>query len=570
MNGIAVSPGISIGKAFVVKKVQVALTGILLKNEESIAAEVERFDNAVREAIDEIESIKQSASLMLRNDEIEILETQIEFLADPQIREDIIEKISSDKKNLNDAVIEVIANMVNIFENMDDAYMRARSADIRDIGSRILKQVNLSHHTYAKQFDHDTIIIAEDISPSDTITIDRNVTGFATQAGSKTSHAAIIAKSRCLPAVAGCGSDLETINNGDLIILDGTNGFVLVNPDQQLIADYTQKRKLYIENWDRLKQLKEVTPVTTDGTKIMLMANISGGDDMEDVFDNGGEGVGLLRTELLFMNRSSFPTEDEQFEFYKNVALRSKNKPVIVRTIDIGGDKQLSYFNLPAEQNPFLGYRAIRICLDRTDLFVTQLKAILRAAIFGDLKIMLPMISNVQEVRKAKTILAQAKGELLKENASFKPDIELGIMIEIPSAAITADILAKELDFFSIGTNDLCQYTLAVDRMNEKIAHLYDPFNPGVLRLINYVIDQAHKHNIPVCMCGEMAADPLATLLLLGMGLTDFSMGAAAIPVIKNIIINNNLSEVKHICNEVMKMDSSESIIKYLQKFAAR
>lgn len=569
MNGIGVSPGISIGKARVIKKVQIALTGILLKDEVSIAKEVEHFDDAVRKAIDEIEFIKQNTSLNLHEDDIEILETQIEFLADPQIREDVVEKISSEKRNVNDALIEVIGNMVSVFENMDDEYMRARSADIQDIGNRILKHLNLSDHTYKQQFDPDTIVIAEDISPSDTITMDKHVIGFATQTGSKTSHAAIIAKAKGIPAVVGCGNDLETINNGDLIILDGTNGLVFINPDKQLIADYTQKREVYIENASRLKQLKKVKPITNDGTKITLMANISGADDMEDVFDNGGEGVGLLRTELLFMNRDSFPTEDEQFEFYKKVALRSKNKTVIVRTIDIGGDKHLPYFNLPTEQNPFLGYRAIRICLDRTDIFITQLKAILRAAVFGDLKIMLPMISNVQEVREAKNILTQAKGELLKENAAFKPDVELGIMIEIPSAAITADILAKEADFFSIGTNDLCQYTLAVDRMNEKITHLYDPFNPGVLRLISNVIDHANKQKIHVGMCGEMAADPLATLLLLGMGLTDFSMGAAAIPVIKNIIINNDLSTAKRICEEVMHMDNSQNIIKYLKEFTA-
>ncbi|MDB4900935.1 MAG: ptsP [Mucilaginibacter sp.] len=569
MNGIGVSPGISIGKARVIKKVQIALTGILLKDEVSIAAEVERFDHAVNKAINEIEFIKQNTSLNLHEEDIQILETQIEFLADPQIREDVVEKISFGKRNVNDAVIEVIGNMVNVFENMDDEYMRARAADIQDIGNRILKHANLSDHTHAQQFDPDTIIIAEDISPSDTITMGKHVIGFATQAGSKTSHAAIIAKAKGIPAVVGCGDGLGAINNGDIVVLDGAIGLVFINPDQQLIADYTKKKAVYIESVNWLRQLKEVKPITTDGTKITLMANISGADDMEDVFDNGGEGIGLLRTELLFMNRDSFPTENEQFEFYKKVALQSKSKAVIVRTIDIGGDKQLSYFNLPAEQNPFLGYRAIRICLDRTDLFITQLKAILRAAIFGDLKIMLPMISNVQEVREAKNILALAKNELLKENTAFKADVELGIMIEIPSAAITADILAKEVDFFSIGTNDLCQYTLAVDRMNEKITHLYDPFNPGVLRLISNVIDQANKQKIHVGMCGEMAADPLATLLLLGMGLTNFSMGAAAIPVIKNIIINNDLSTAKRICEEVMHMDNSQNIIKYLKEFTA-
>jgi phosphotransferase system enzyme I (PtsI) len=447
--------------------------------------------------------------------------------------------------------------------------MRARSADIKDIGSRILNHLDGQGKVNIQKFAPDTIVIAEDISPSDTLTMDiKHVTGFATQAGSKTSHTTIIAKSKGIPAVVSCGNALATVVNNDVVILDAINGIVYINPSQEIIDDYTIKRAAYRERTDKLKALKDVPAITSDGKKITLSANISGADDMEDVFYNGGDGVGLLRTELLFMDRDSFPTEDEQFEFYKSIALRSKNKPVIVRTIDIGGDKHLPYFNLPAELNPFLGYRAIRICLDRKDLFITQLKAILRASVFGDLKIMFPMISNVQEIKLAKGIVAEAKAELLNDNIVFNADIKIGIMIEIPSAAITADILAQEVDFFSIGTNDLCQYTLAVDRMNEKISHLYDPFNPGVLRLINNVIEQGHKHNIHVGMCGEMASDPMATLLLLGMGLNDFSMNAASIPTIKNIIVNNSITKARNIYKNVMEMNSSEKIIAYLQEAA--
>jgi phosphotransferase system enzyme I (PtsI) len=567
MKGVGVSPGISIGKAFVINSTKATLTGDLLQNPEEILAAAERFDDAVNLAVKEIESISKNLTLNLTGDDLAILETQIEFLSDPQLREDVIEQINAHKKNANDAIVEVIAATVQIFENMEDEYMRARSADIQDIGNRILKHLNTNSQGLSPKFEPDTIIIAEDISPSDAITMDiRHVIGFVTRAGSKTSHAAIIAKSKGTPAIVGCGDDLNTVKNNDIVILDGVTGLLFINPDQLLIEEYSQKKSVYDERKSQLKQLKDVPSVTTDGIAIQLLANISVADDMDSVFDNGGEGVGLLRSEMLFMERDSFPTEDEQFEFYKQVALRSKNKAVIVRTIDIGGDKQLSYFNLPAEQNPFLGYRAIRICLDRTDLFITQLKAILRASAFGNLKIMLPMISGVQEVRDSKNIIEQAKQELLKDNIQFNNSIEVGIMIEIPSAAVTADILAKEVDFFSIGTNDLCQYTLAVDRMNEKISYLYDPFNPGVLRLINYVIGQAHQHKIHVAMCGEMAADPMATLLLLGMGLTEFSMSAMAIPTIKNIIINNNLAAAKNIFNKVMAMDSSQNIIAYLQE----
>jgi phosphotransferase system enzyme I (PtsI) len=315
-----------------------------------------------------------------------------------------------------------------------------------------------------------------------------------------------------------------------------------------------------------LKLLRDKAAITSDGTKIILSANISNAAELESMFGHGAEGVGLLRTEMLFMDREQFPDEDEQFEFYQAIAINAKGKPIIVRTIDIGGDKHLPYFNLPAELNPFLGYRAIRICLDRKDLFIIQLKAILRASAFGDLKIMFPMISNVTEIREAKKILEEAKFILTQQNISFKADIKVGIMIEIPSAAITADILAEEVSFFSIGTNDLCQYTLAVDRMNEKISHLYDPFNPGVLRLIKNVIDQGRKHHVHVGMCGEMASDPLATQLLMGMGLEEFSMSAASIPAVKKIVLSNSMEKAREICRSVMQMNSSTQIISYLEQ----
>jgi phosphotransferase system enzyme I (PtsI) len=569
MKGIGVSPGIAIGKAFVIKKAEAVLSGILLTSKAEISAEIIRFEHAVSQAVDEIDAIRSNQQLSLQDEDLAILETQIELLTDPQLKVDVIEKIVSDRKNSPDALIEVIEAFVQIFEGMDDEYMRARAADIKDIGDLILKHLGEAANSSTQIFEPGTIIIAEDISPSETIAMEINrVAGFATQAGSKTSHTAIIAKSKGIPAVVGCGGELSTVMNGDRIILDGITGLVFINPERDVVADYTARREAYQQLAIKLKTLKGQPPITTDGKKITLSANIAGADDMTDVFDNGAEGVGLFRTELLFMDRDTFPAEDEQFEFYKNVALRSKGTPVIVRTIDIGGDKHLPYFDLPAELNPFLGYRAIRICLDRKELFITQLKAILRASVFDNLRIMFPMISNVQEIRSAKEVLAEAKAELLNEGIAFNAGIKVGIMIEIPSAAVTADILAKEVDFFSIGTNDLCQYTLAVDRMNEKISHLYDPFNPGVLRLISNVIEQGHKHGIHVGMCGEMASDPIATLLLLGMGLDDFSMSAASIPAIKNVIINRSMTEAKEIYQKVMQMDDSKEIMTYLERRA--
>jgi len=565
MKGIGVSPGIAIGRAFVMQKKATVATGILLNGPAEIEAAIEQFDKAITMAVNEVEAIKVN-STDLSDDNLAILETQIELLSDPELRESAVEKIKSENKNMGDALLETIAGFVQVFESMEDAYMRARAADVQDIGDRILKNLGNSGPANQLTFKPDTIIIAEDLSPSDTITMDiTKVNGFATQAGSQTSHAAIIAKAKGIPAIVGCGVELIDIKNDEVIILDGVTGEIFVNPNENIVDEYVIKRDAWQKQALELKALREIPAITTDGLQITLTANISGAEDLVNVFDNGGEGVGLLRTELLYMNRDTFPTEDEQFEFYKNTALQAKGKPVIVRTIDIGGDKHLPYFNLPPELNPFLGYRAIRICLDQKDLFITQLKAILRASVFGDLKIMFPMISSIQELRAAKSILKEAKEELRKKGLPFKAGVKVGIMIEIPSAAITADLLAKEVDFFSIGTNDLCQYTLAVDRMNEKISHLYDPFNPAVLRLISYVIEQGEKNNIHVGMCGELASDPMATLLLIGMGLKEFSMSAASIPAIKSNIINSSELKAKQVWENVKGMDSSEEIVKYLK-----
>ncbi|MEZ2337868.1 phosphoenolpyruvate--protein phosphotransferase [Mucilaginibacter sp. RCC_168] len=567
INGIGVSPGIAIGKAHLLKKQEATLSGVVLSNDADIIAETTKFNNAVSLSVIEIEAMISNYDQSQGIEGLEILETHIELLTDPQISEDVTEKISKEKKNVNDAVIEVIAGAVQLFKNMDDEYLSARAADVQDIGNRLLRNLNASNQTHTPLYEADTIIIAEDLTPSDTISMDiTHVIGFATQVGGRTSHAAIIARSRGIPTVVGCGVTLLDIKDGDLVILDGQSGAIIIKPGQEIVEEYRVKRENWLKQTSRLRSLKNTPATTTDGIHIKLLANIGDANDMDQAIGFGAEGSGLLRTELLFMGRDALPGEDEQFEFYKAVALKAKGKPVIVRTLDIGGDKQLPYLNFPAEQNPFLGYRAIRICLDRPDIFITQLKAILRASAFGQLKIMFPMISNIQEVRAAKLILQQAKDELIKASIAFDKNIPVGIMIEIPSAAITADLLAKEVDFFSIGTNDLCQYTLAVDRMNEQIKNLYDPYNPGVLRLIANVIEQGHQNNIEVGMCGELASDPKATLLLLGMGLTGFSMSATAIPEIKNIIINSSLTAAKQIHKRVMEMDRSDLITAYLQE----
>jgi phosphotransferase system enzyme I (PtsI) len=563
INGIAASPGIAIGQAYVIRNVERAATGLLLESESDVLKAISTFDQAVQTAVDEVEVIKNTVGL--NQEEIEILETHIEFLTDPQIRANVLEKITSNRQTVIDAVIDVINQAVQLFQKMDDAYMRARAADVQDIGNRIL---NILHHSTG-QFQHfspHTILVADDISPSQTITLNLSqVVAFATQVGGKTSHTAILAKSKHIPAVLGCGQALSQIQDQDVIIVDGTKGIVIINPTENRLAAYQSQKEEDDQKWQWLRSLTDAPAQTSDGVAIQLLANISSASDMEEALTYAVAGVGLFRTELLFMNRDTFPSEEEQFEFYKRVALQSKGKPVTVRTIDIGGDKPLDYFPFPKEENPFLGYRGIRICLDRQDIFVTQLRAILRASVFGNFKLMFPMISNLQELRLAKQILVETQNELAINQVAFNPDIPVGIMIEVPSAAITADLLAKEVDFFSIGTNDLCQYTLAVDRTNEKIKNLYDPYNPAVLRLISNIIEQAQKQRIQVSMCGELASDPQATLLLIGMGLIEFSMSASAIPVIKNELINHSHAEAKGVWEQVKTMASSTRIIDYLQ-----
>jgi len=566
ISGIGVSPGIAIGKAHVIKKQAVVLTSILLLNDEEITIAIEKFDNAVAVSVTEVETMMSSHNASQGSEGLEILEAHIELLSDPQIREDVMEKIKTERKNVNDAVIEVMQAAVEIFKSMDNDYMSARAADIEDIGNRLVK--NLASDIEAShEYEAGTIIIAEDLAPSDAISMDiTKIAGFATQIGGKTSHAAIIAKSRGIPAVVGCGVDLKSVQDGDSLILDGQSGCIIINPGKELIENFETKRESWVKELNLLKSLKDTSANTADGTEIHLLANIADSAEMENALEFGAQGSGLFRTEFLFLGRNDFPSEEEQFEFYKAVALKAKGKPVTVRTLDIGGDKQLPYFNFPEEQNPFLGYRAIRLCLDRKDIFITQLKAILRASAFGKLKIMFPMIATMNEIQAAKAVLKEAMQMLKDQGVSFDNDIKIGIMIEIPSAAVIADLLAKEVDFFSIGTNDLTQYTLAVDRMNEKIKDLYDPFDPGVLRLITNVIEQGHKNQIEVGMCGELAGDPRATLLLLGMGLKEFSMSALSIPVIKNKIIKTNLADAQKTHQEVMQMDNSKDITNYLQE----
>jgi len=552
---MGVSPGIAIGRACVIRQFQAAITGETLADASAVEREKVQFHDAVGRATEDLRVLMAGAETTVA----EILEVQVELLHDPMWEGEVLSKIGTDKKNAGDAVLEVTQALMETFGNMEDEYLRARAADIEDIGKRVMGHLRGGGGGRGPAGEGsdgdetDQILVATDLSPSDLIALDiSRVVGFATRAGGKTSHASIVARLRGIAAVAGCGEGLDAIADGDMVVLDGASGILLINPIPEVVEQYVEKRKEQLVTTRFLQSLKNREAITTDGTAVHLSANIGSIEDMEQALEYGAQGVGLLRTELLFMQSNSLPTEEEQFIFYKNILVRAAGRPVTIRTLDIGGDKALPYLPLPKEDNPFLGYRAIRISLDRKDLFLTQLKAILRASVFGECRILLPMIGSVQELRQAKALIAEAKKGLIRQQLPYDKDIRTGIMIEVPSAAIMADQLAKEADFFSIGTNDLCQYTLAVDRMNEKIKSLYDPFHPAVLRLIRNVIEQGYLQHLPVEMCGELAGDPQATLLLLGMGLRDFSMNAPSIPVVKNVILQASMAVARAVYTKEM------------------
>lgn len=566
MTGIGVSPGIAIGKALILEKKRKKDLNFNIE-EKDIKGEVNKLYKAISRSIEEIEQLKKEKDEALTQQEKDILDVHIGILNDQVVVKEMENEIRCKKVTAASAVARVIDRVKKRFLEIDDEYFRARAEDIEDIGSRITANLEGKQGQNMVKIDEYSVIISDNLTPSDTIMMDRdNVIGFATVFGSVTSHTAIVANMRGIPAVVSCGESLRRVKNGDNVIIDGTSGKVVVNPSEEVLAKYRREQIKFKKRIEQLKKLKNLPAETKDKFSIKLFGNISRPDEATKVFEYGGEGIGLFRTEFLYMNRRSFPSEEEQFEAYREVAIASKSKPVVIRTLDIGGDKQLCYFDLSSENNPFLGYRAIRICLDKKDIFKTQIRAVLRASAFGDLKIMFPMISGVEEVRRAKRIVEEVKSELEKENIRFNKDIEIGIMIEIPSAAITADILAREVDFFSIGTNDLCQYTLAVDRMNEKVRDLYDPFDPSILRLIRKVITVANDNKIYAEICGEMASDPLATILLIGMGLNIFSLNAPSIPHIKERIMGISKKEANEVTNRVMELETAHDVREYLHK----
>lgn len=564
LQGIAASSGIAIAKAYRLVEPDLSFDKKTIDNVDS---EIERFDAAINQSKKELEVIRDNAKVNLGADKAAIFEAHLLVLSDPELLTPVKDKVNSEKVNSEYALKETADMFVAMFEAMDNEYMRERAADIRDVTKRVLSHLLGVKIVNPSLISEEVIVVAEDLTPSDTAQLNRQfVKGFTTDIGGRTSHSAIMARSMEIPAVVGTKTATKDIENGDLIIVDGLKGQVHINPTGELVEQYKQENEAYEAQKVEWAKLKNEKTYTSDGHQVELVANIGTPNDLTGVLNNGGEGVGLYRTEFLYMGREQLPTEEEQFESYKAVLEGLKGKPVVVRTLDIGGDKELPYLNLPKEMNPFLGFRAIRLCLEEQDIFRTQLRALLRASTFGNLKIMFPMIATIAEFRHAKAILEEERTKLINEGVTVSEEIEVGIMVEIPSTAVLADQFAKEVDFFSIGTNDLIQYTLAADRMNERVSYLYQPYNPSILRLVKMVIDASHNEGKWTGMCGEMAGDETAIPILLGLGLDEFSMSATSILKARSQIRKLSKAEMEEMAVKALQLSTTEEVVEMVKE----
>jgi phosphotransferase system enzyme I (PtsI) len=566
--GIAASSGIAIAKAYRLVEPDLSFSK---KTVEDSNMEIERFRAAIAKAKQELEQIRDRAHHELGADKAAIFEAHLLVLSDPELLNPIEENIKTEKINAESALKDTADMFITLFEQMDNEYMKERAADIRDVTKRVLAHLLKVDLVNPSMISEEVIIVAEDLTPSDTAQLNRKfVKGFTTNIGGRTSHSAIMARSMEIPAVVGAKTATEEINNGDLVIVDGLSGEVHINPSDDVVKQFEKKHADYeVQKAEWAKLVNEKT-MTADGHHVELAANIGTPNDLVGVKNNGGEGVGLYRTEFLYMGRDQLPTEEEQYTAYKAVLEGMEGKPVVVRTLDIGGDKELPYLSLPKEMNPFLGFRAIRLCLEEQGMFRTQLRALLRASTAGNLKIMFPMIATLDEFRQAKAVLEEEKQKLVNEGTTVSNTIEVGIMVEIPSTAILADQFAKEVDFFSIGTNDLIQYTMAADRMNERVSYLYQPYSPSILRLVKMVIDASHKEGKWTGMCGEMAGDEMAIPVLLGLGLDEFSMSATSILKARSLISRLNKSDMENLAVEVLQMSTTSQSIAAIEKATAK
>ncbi|MDF7661621.1 phosphoenolpyruvate-protein phosphotransferase PtsI [Erwiniaceae bacterium L1_54_6] len=567
ISGILASPGIAFGKALLLKEDEIVISRKKISDDQ-VEQEVQRFLDGRSKAASQLEAIKIKAGETFGEEKAAIFEGHIMLLEDEELEQEIIDLIKKDHATADAAAHSVIEGQAKALEELDDEYLKERAADVRDIGKRLLQNILGLHIVDLSAIEEESILVAKDLTPSETAQLNlKKVLGFITDLGGRTSHTSIMARSLELPAIVGTGNVTATVNNGDFLILDGVNNKVYINPTADVLEELKAIQTQYLSEKHELAKLKDLPAITLDGHQVEVCANIGTVRDVAGAERNGAEGVGLYRTEFLFMDRDSLPTEEEQFQAYKAVAEAMGSQAVIVRTMDIGGDKDLPYMNLPKEENPFLGWRAIRIAMDRKEILHAQLRAILRASSFGKLRIMFPMIISVEEVRFLKAELEMLKAQLREEGKAFDETIEMGIMVETPASAVIAHHLAKEVDFFSIGTNDLTQYTLAVDRGNDLISHLYNPMSPSVLGLIKQVIDASHAEGKWTGMCGELAGDERATLLLLGMGLDEFSMSAISIPSIKKIIRNTNFEDAKALAEQALAQPTADDLMNLVNKF---
>ncbi|NCC55001.1 MAG: phosphoenolpyruvate--protein phosphotransferase [Erysipelotrichia bacterium] len=564
LKGIAASAGVAVAKVY---KLEIPAMDIVKKEGVDTSAEIAKFNAALEKTKTDIEGIKERASKAgkLSEEEIAVFDAHLMMAGDPEFSGQIVAMIENVKVNAEYAAETVANTTVAMFESMDNDYFRERAADVKDVTFRLKANILGVTIPDLGAISEDSIIVAHDLTPSDTAQLNEFAKGFVTAIGGRTSHSAIMARSLEIPAVVGCAGILEEANHGDMIAMDAVEGVVELRPDADTVATYEKKKAAFLEEKEALKVLKDAKSISTDGHQVELAGNIGTPNDVEGVINNGGEGVGLYRTEFLYMNSQEFPTEEEQFVAYKAVLEGMGGRKVVVRTLDIGGDKTLPYFTFPEEMNPFLGYRAIRLCLDRTDIFRTQLRALCRASVYGKLCIMFPMIATIKEFKDAKAIFEEERQKLIAEGIAVSDNIEVGMMVEIPAAAVLADQFAKYADFFSIGTNDLIQYSMAADRMSENVSYLYQPYNPSILRLIKMTIDGAHKEGKWAGMCGEMAGEPDATAILLGLGLDEFSMSATSILKARKVINSLSKKEMEDVAAKCLSFDTADEVHEYVK-----
>lgn len=564
IEGIGISPGIVMGRVRLINRKKVEVTAREIR-EEDVAFEIKRFEEAVKKSKNQLLKVKKKIFGEEKNDHLFIIDVHLMMLEDKMLLEDTIRNIRTERVNAEWALTMVVDELKKMFQNIDDYYLRERSGDINYVGEMILRNLSGEEHEKISKIEEKVVVVAHDLSPADTAQMNKeHIVAFATDIGGKTSHTAIIARALEIPAVGGLEEITGRVITGDHIIVDGLAGKVIINPGKKLFREYLNKQQRYDYIEKEIHKYADLPAVTPDGKRLRIAGNIEIMEEIPSLLSHGAEGIGLYRTEFLYMNRSTPPSEEEHFDTYRDVIEKVSPNPVTIRTFDLGMDKMVPFFENPLELNPALGLRSIRFSLKERDVFKVQLRAILRASAYGRVKIMFPMISGVDELREAKAVLKEAKDELAKEGITFDKSVETGIMIEVPSATYIADILAKEVDFFSIGTNDLIQYSLAIDRVNEHVAYLYEPLHPAVLRMVKSIVHAGHNAGIKVGMCGEMAGDPVYSIVLLGLGLDTLSMSAFSIPRVKKVLRNIASEDARLIADKALSLSTAKEIREYI------